>query len=318
MPAGKSKKSTGPRRGREQEGRNGETAGCQKFGFRPQNSYDGRRPNQRQSNGGPLLDGGAMNDEADRQNESAPRPALSMRRALEPAVLLAAMIAVLYFARDWIGPRAGSRPAASRTMCLNNIRNLGLAMINFADDNHGELPPAWSVDKQGQPLSSWRVCAIGYLDQPAIARKYRVQEPWNSAFNSQFSRLELTCMRCPDDVGPPTDTSYMVVVGPHTAFPGAKPRKLKEIEDRDGLTNTVTIVETSDSGVNWSEPREIQFNDAIRGIKVPGVLGLSSRHTGLVLACFADGHAMPISDKTDPAVLKQLLQIDDGGPKRFP
>jgi hypothetical protein len=36
------------------------------------------------------------------------------------------------------------------------------------------------------------------------------------------------------------------------------------------------------------------------------------------MACFADGHALPISDKTDPAVLKQLLQIDDGGPKNFP
>jgi hypothetical protein len=259
-----------------------------------------------------------MNDEAHRQNESAPRPALSMRRALEPAVLLVAMIAVLYFARGWIGPRVQSRPASGRTMCLNNIRNLGLSLINYAEGNNGELPPAWNVDKQGQPLQSWRLTVVGYLDQPAIARAYHHNEPWNSAFNSQFAEHEVSVMRCPDDAGRTTDTSYMVVVGPRTAFPGAKPRKLKEIEAHDGLTNTIIIVETADSGVNWSEPREIQFNDAIRGIKVPGILGISSHHRDCVLACFADGHALPISDKTDPAVLKQLLQIDDGVPKGFP
>jgi len=239
-------------------------------------------------------------------------------RIFRAGILLAALIALSYFGRDWFGPAVQSRPASGRTLCLNNVRNLGLAAINYADGNNGQLPPAWNVDKQGQPLQSWRLSVVGYLDQPAIARAYHHDEPWNSEFNSQFARRELSVMRCPEDVGKTTDTSYMVVVGPRTAFPGAKPRKLKEIEDHDGLSNTITIVETSDSDVNWSEPREIAFNDALRGINVPGVPGPSSRHDGLILGCFADGHALPINDKIDPAVLKQLLQIDDGGPKNFP
>jgi hypothetical protein len=36
------------------------------------------------------------------------------------------------------------------------------------------------------------------------------------------------------------------------------------------------------------------------------------------LVCFADGHALPIKENIDPAVLKQLLQIDDGVPDNFP
>ena len=208
--------------------------------------------------------------------------------------------------------------ASPRTRCLNNIRNLGLALINYADGNNGQLPSAWNVDQKGQPLQSWRVSVIGYLDQPAISRKYRIDEPWNSPFNSEFADLKLTELHCPDDPGTQTDTSYMVVVGPRTAFPGAQPRKLKEIEDHDGLANTITVIETAVSGVNWSEPREIAFDDALRGINVPGVLGPSSRHKGLIMVSFADGHALPISDNIDAAVLKQLLQIDDGGPKKFP
>lgn len=234
------------------------------------------------------------------------------------AALLIALFAVLYFGHAWFEPDGVSRPASGRTQCLNNIRNLGLASINYAGGNNDELPAAWSVDKRGHPLQSWRVLEIGYLDQPAISRAYHHDEPWNSAFNSQFANREIAIMRCPEDGGKKTDTSYMVVVGPRTAFPGSKPRKMKEIEDHDGLAHTLTIVETSNSGVNWSEPREINFDDAVRGINVPGILGISSPHRGHVLVCFADGHALPISDKTDPAVLKQLLQIDDGGPKEFP
>jgi hypothetical protein len=255
--------------------------------------------------------------DADRQHDPGQRPALTLWRALRPAVLLAALIALLYFGRDWFGPAIRSGPGVLRSICLNNIRNLGLAQINYADGNGGQLPPAWNVDKKGQPLQSWRVSVIGYLDQPAIARIYHIEERWNSAFNSQFANLKLGVDHCPVDPGPKTETSYMVVVGPRTAFPGSKPRKLKEIEDHDGLTNTITIVETAESGVNWSQPREIQFNDAVRGINVPGILGISSRHRDTVLACFADGHAQFINDKIDPAVLKQLLQIDGGGPPKF-
>jgi prepilin-type processing-associated H-X9-DG protein len=253
-------------------------------------------------------------------NDSAPRPAPTLRHAFEPgllltSVLLVAVIAVFYFEREWFVPQAGSHDAAPRTRCLNNIRNLGLGLINYAAGNNGVLPPAWNVDKQGQPLQSWRLSVVGYLDEPAISRAYHNDEPWNSPFNSQFAERELSVMRCPEDISRTTDTSYMVVVGPRTAFPGAKPRKLKEIEDHDGLANTLMIVETSDSGVNWTKPRDIQFDDALRGINIPGVLTLSSRHNGAVMVSFADGHALPLSEKTDPAVLKQLLQINDGGPK---
>ncbi len=234
------------------------------------------------------------------------------------AGLAAALAAVWFFGRDWFAPTGRSRNASPRTMCLNNIRNLGLGLINYAEGNDGELPPAWNVDKLGRPLQSWRVHVIGYLDQPAIARAYHHDEPWNSAFNRQFAGHELNVLRCPEDIGRTTDTSYMAVIGPRTAFPGAKPRKMKEIEDHDGLSNTILVVETCNSDVNWSEPRDIKFEDALRGINAPGNLGISSRHRDLVLACFADGHAVPISNKTDPAVLKQLLQIDDGGPKQFP
>jgi prepilin-type N-terminal cleavage/methylation domain-containing protein len=76
-----------------------------------------------------------------------------------------------------------AREAARRTQCLNNIRNLGLATINFATGNSDKLPlledsqynngTRAGVAGLGTPFNpgkSWVAQIIGYLDQPAMAR----------------------------------------------------------------------------------------------------------------------------------------------------
>jgi len=41
---------------------------------------------------------------------------------------------------------AGSRGAAKRTICLNNLKNLGLAMQMYSLDNDGWFPPSLGLD----------------------------------------------------------------------------------------------------------------------------------------------------------------------------
>jgi hypothetical protein len=242
-------------------------------------------------------------------------PATSVLR-IAAAVLLVGIPLVVLF--NLANPVPESRPASRRTQCLNNIRNIGLSVLEYAGANHDQLPPAYQVDKAGRPMHSWRALTLGYMDQMKLARQYRLDEPWNGPHNSTFSHVELGELHCPDDPGARSDASYMVVVGPRTAFPGAKSRPLAEIEKGDGTQNTLLVVEVANSGVPWVEPRDVRFEDAIRGVNVPGVLGISSRHDGFVMGVFADGHAVAISDKTDPKVLERLLLIDDGGPAKFP
>jgi prepilin-type processing-associated H-X9-DG protein len=193
-----------------------------------------------------------------------------------------------------------------------------MALFSYAMDNQNRLPTAYIADKEGRPIHSWRTSLLGYMDDFALASKYRWSEPWNGPHNSKLAERPLGFLHCPDDSAPPTETSYMVVVGPRTAFPGSNSRSLEEIEKGDGTSNTILSVEVRESGVNWMQPRDVKFEDAIRGINPRGVLGISSSHEGVVMVCFADGHAVPISVDTSPQVLKQLLQIDDGGPSKFP
>ena len=61
--------------------------------------------------------------------------------------------------------RAAHEPAR-RSQCCNNLKQIALALHNYADE-HGEFPPAYTVDEQGQPLHSWRTLILPYLEQKA-------------------------------------------------------------------------------------------------------------------------------------------------------
>src|SRR6266704_588138 len=76
------------------------------------------------------------------------------------------------------GYNSRARPASRRTQCLNNIRNIALALHNYASLN-GSLPPAYIADANGRPMHSWRVLILPYVDRSDIYAAYRFDEPWN-------------------------------------------------------------------------------------------------------------------------------------------
>ena len=66
-----------------------------------------------------------------------------------------------------------AREAARRTQCLNNIRNLGLAVGEFASAT-GKLPyledSPFTNGYRSMTGKSWVAQILGYLDQPALTR----------------------------------------------------------------------------------------------------------------------------------------------------
>jgi len=224
--------------------------------------------------------------------------------------------------RSFLEPRLGtigamfipavsaSGEAARRMQCTNNIKQIMLAIHNYHDANRG-LPPYMTADTASKPLHSWRVLLLPYIEQSALYKQIRLDEPWDSEHNKQFHDKMPSIYQCPSAKGKMTGmTSYSVVVGKETAF-DAPNSKHTFGKLADGTSNTVCIVERK-TPVCWMDPtQEITFAKASEGINVSDD-GLGSKHTkGMNIGLF-DGSVHFVSETVTPAVWRAMLTCAGG------
>ena len=113
------------------------------------------------------------------------------------------------------------REAARRTQSLNNQRQLVLAMHNYYSDNDS-LPPAYTVDDDGNPLLSWRVAILPYLEQQDLYDQFHHDEPWDSEHNIQLLDQMPLLFKNPSTAGQPGWTDYVAPINDDSVLvPGA-------------------------------------------------------------------------------------------------
>jgi len=143
--------------------------------------------------------------------------------------------------------------------CANNLKQIGLALHMYHDEWKC-LPPAYVADEQGRPMHSWRVLVLPYMEQRVLYEQYDFDEPWNSPHNLEVARQIPSVIRCPRDrQAGPTDTSYVMLVGPEALCEGAMPTTFADVTD--GTSNTIAVVEMSGSGILWSEPEDLNAEE---------------------------------------------------------
>lgn len=198
-------------------------------------------------------------------------------------------------------PAVGAaREAARRNQCINNSRQIALGILSY-EASHGELPPAYTVDADGKPLHSWRVLILPFIEEQALYSQIDLTKPWDDPVNAVLQSQMPAVYRCPSDPDVGTETNYMVVVGPNTAFPGSTGRKLREISD--GTSNTLLVVESGGSGVHWAEPRDIDQAN------IMGLVG-SSHAGGVITVTHCDGSANALTPEGAAAHLVPASTID--------
>ncbi|MCR9120515.1 MAG: DUF1559 domain-containing protein, partial [bacterium] len=72
-----------------------------------------------------------------------------------------------------------ARAAARQAQATNNLKQLGLAMHNY-HDVYTHFPAAYTADKEGKPLLSWRVHLLPFIEGGALYEKFHLDEPWDS------------------------------------------------------------------------------------------------------------------------------------------
>jgi prepilin-type processing-associated H-X9-DG protein len=207
-----------------------------------------------------------------------------------PAVLIALLLPAVQAARE----------AARRAMCTNNLKQIGLAMMNY-ESTYGCFPPAAVYDPDGKPLLSWRVLLLPYMDQEVLYKRYHLNEPWDSPNNKPLGETTLSVYQCPSEPELGIGTKYQVFVDPRAMFTG-KPAGVTIRQITDGTSTTFLVVEARNP-VPWSKPEDLE----IAPLNDP-TLGVGSKHPGGFNALMADGGVHFIKSGSTNPVSSQLLQ----------
>jgi hypothetical protein len=133
-------------------------------------------------------------------------------------------------------------------------------MIGY-NDAKGQLPPAVVHGPYGQPLHSWRVLLLPYIDGQDLYQQFHLDEPWDSPHNIALLPKMPATYAAPGSKAskvPPYHTVCHVFIGKGTAFEGKKGLRLPQ-DFPDGTSNTFLVVEAGEP-VPWTKPEELPYD----------------------------------------------------------
>lgn len=226
------------------------------------------------------------------------RGAFTLVEALVVLAILAMLVALMM-------PMHRSAPeAARRNKCLNNLKQIGLALIYY-EETHGSLPPAYTVDSEGRPLHSWRTLILPYLEQADLYESIDLSKPWDDPANAAAREVVVEAYNCPSAIHEVGETTYLAVVGPDCAFVDGQSRDSSSVTD--SRSSTIAVIDAhSERAVHWMAPQDISPADL--EVMIDG----KTTHPGVFLAAFLDGHTTALQPGIDRSVLRSLLTVAGG------
>ncbi len=132
---------------------------------------------------------------------SRPKAGFTLIELLVVIAIIAILIALLLPAVQQ------AREAARRAQCNNNLKQMGLAIHNY-HDNNGVLPPGgqnWILGNYNNGIG-WGVAILPFMDQAPLYKKYNPNLLNYHPTNQPLLATSLPAMTCPSDL----DTNQLV------------------------------------------------------------------------------------------------------------
>jgi len=207
-------------------------------------------------------------------------------------------------------PAAAPNPADADALCVAHLKRIGEAMAAY-DAVHGSFPPAYLADDEGKPMHSWRVLLLPYLGFKDLYAEYDFDEPWDGPSNRQLAAAMPEVYRCPADADAgPTETSYVMIVGPGTISDGTSTTTLSDI--KDGAAATLVVVEMAASRISWLEPADLSTEQMSFRVDDGSPVGIRSNHPGTSYGLAADGSVLRLQDDQSTALIRGLTTVAGG------
>ena len=183
---------------------------------------------------------------------------------------------------------------------VNNLKQIALAWHNYEAAN-GHLPSN-QTDKKGKALLSWRVQILPYIEEDALYKQFKMDEPWDSENNKklidQMPKL-FAPVRGKADAGM---TFYQSFTGKNALLKPGQKATFATIPD--GTSNTFLAAEAA-KPVVWTKPDDLEYD----GKELPKLGGMFD---GKFHAAFCDGHVVRFRKGVDADILRILIDPADG------
>jgi beta-lactamase regulating signal transducer with metallopeptidase domain/type II secretory pathway pseudopilin PulG len=197
---------------------------------------------------------------------------------------------------------SNAREAARQAQATNNLKQIALAMHNYADVN-GSFPPAVLYGPDGKTPYSWRVALLPFLEQVQLFQQYNFNQPWDSPANKQVLANMPPQFRDPNDAAGSTFSSYYGLTGPSTIFSGKEGSKFLQITD--GTSNTLMFVEAK-RDIPWTKPEDIPYD------KDKPFPKLGGHYPDGFIAALCDGSVRFLRQNVDETLLRSIITRDGG------
>ena len=203
-----------------------------------------------------------------------------------------------------------AREPARRSSSLNNLKQIGLGLHNYADDHDKTFPAGSTMSSWGRLEHGWQAALLPYVEEKPLYEKIDFEHPWNHPINQEAYKTPIALFINPHASGPEVDnrgypfSDYSANV---RVLRPARPMPVAEITD--GTAKTILAGEAVSNRKPWAAPGN--WRDPAAGINVPGGFGGPWKSRGANFL-FADGHVSFLSEDIDPKVLRTLATPADG------
>jgi len=193
-----------------------------------------------------------------------------------------------------------AREAARRMSASNHLRQIGLALHNH-HAAYRALPAQAICDDAGEPLLSWRVKILPFIEEQQLYEQFKLDEPWDSPHNRKLISQMPETFVDPSAVLPAGSTVFQAISRADGIMPaGCEPTRFRDV--RDGTSNTIMVVEAStDHAVPWTKPADLEPNPQDPLAKTGNV------HPGGFHVLMGDGSVRFITYSIDETLFKALL-----------
>ena len=231
-----------------------------------------------------------------------------------------------------------AREAARRIKCVNNLKQIGIALHGY-HDVHNTFPAGGWIALPAQPATinmnlGWSAVVLPWIEQRALYDALNVSYPYNNAVNSTSAYTVLEVYLCPSEPrqsnwnkypGPPpdpypsADADYGGMYGPRglgSGFTNNPPagamifnKCVRLAQITDGASQTIAVGEDPEAiNAMWISGHNVFDQSAPINARPPSEFGeeLASQHPGGVNTLFGDGSVHFLKTSTNIVPLAAL------------